>query len=774
MRWWLRITRRWRWLAAGIGILWLAVLAADRLWPLPLNEVVPAWVVVAEDGTPLWRFADSQGVWRYPVTLNEVSPRYLQALIHYEDRWFWRHPGVNPLSVLRAAWQDLRAGRVLSGGSTLTMQVARLLDPHPRTFAGKLRQLWRALQLEWHLSKSDILTLYLNRAPFGGTLQGIGAASWAYLGKPPAQLSYGEAALLAVLPQAPSRLRPDRWPQRAQAARDKVLERMRTQGVWSDSAVWEAKEEPVWLFPRQMPQLAPLFSRRMLASSREEKVVTTLDAGLQRQLEDLALNWKSRLPPRSSLAMVVVDHTSMSVRGWVGSADIADDSRFGHIDMVSAVRSPGSVLKPFVYGMALDDGLIHPASLLQDVPRRFSDYRPGNFDSGFHGPVSASDALVRSLNLPAVQVLEAYGPKRFAASLRNAGLPLMLPAGAEPNLSLILGGAGARLEDIVAGYSAFARHGKAARLRMTPDAPLVERPLLSPGAAWIVRRILAGEAQPVPDASLPQVVPLAWKTGTSYGYRDAWAIGVNARYLIGIWTGRPDGTPVVGQFGFASAIPLLNQVNNMLLARPNGGRGGLPVDPRPASVSAATICWPGGQSLAAGDSNCRRRLATWLLDGSQPPTLLLAGQEGARGIRFPVWTDEQGRRVAADCPGATERRVDVWPLPLEPWLPASERRSARLGAVSAVCPPPQVSDVAPLVLTGVADGAVIKRLPGTARVMLSLQTSGGEGRRWWFLNGEPQAASGASATLPLEQPGRYQLVVMEESGLLATANFSLQ
>ncbi len=202
--------------------------------------------------------------------------------------------------------------------------------------------------------------------------------------------------------------------------------------------------------------------------------MTTLDAGLQRQLEDLALNWKSRLPPRSSLAMVVVDHTDMKVRGWVGSADITDDSRFGHIDMASAVRSPGSVLKPFIYALAMDEGLIHPASLLQDVPRRFSDYRPGNFDSGFHGPVSASDALVRSLNLPAVQVLEAYGPKRFAANLRNAGLPLMLAAGAEPNLSLILGGAGARLEDIVAAYSAFARHGKAARLRMTPGDPLVE------------------------------------------------------------------------------------------------------------------------------------------------------------------------------------------------------------------------------------------------------------------------------------------------------------
>lgn len=752
-----------------MSVLLLAV--ADRLWPLPLHEVAPARVVVAEDGAPLWRFADADGIWRYPVTINEVSPRYLEALIQYEDRWFWDHPGVNPLSVARAAWQDLRAGRVISGGSTLTMQVARLLDPHPRTFGGKLRQLWRALQLEWHLDKRQILTLYLNRAPFGGTLQGIGAASWAYLGKPPAELSYAEAALLAVLPQAPSRLRPDRWPQRAQAARDKVLSRMQTRGVWPARAVKEAKEEPVWLFPRQMPQLAPLFARRVLAASREEKIVTTLDAGLQRQLEEMALNWKSRLPPRSSLAILVVDHTSMKVRGWVGSADLADDSRFGHVDMVTAVRSPGSLLKPFIYGLAMDDGLIHPASLLQDVPRRFSDYRPGNFDSGFHGPVSMSDALQRSLNLPAVQVLEAYGPKQFAARLRNAGLPLSLPAGAEPNLSLSLGGAGARLADIVAVYSALARHGRAGRLRLLPGDPLVERPLLSPGAAWIIRRILAGEDQPLPDSALPQVVPLATKTGTSYGYRDAWAVGVNARYVIGIWTGRPDGTPVVGQFGFISAVPLLNQVSNLTLSRATGG---LPADPRPASVSGGTVCWPGGQSLPAGDGNCRRRLSGWLLDNSQPPTLLLPGQEGMRGIRFPIWVNAAGERVAADCPGAREQMLSVWPLPLEPWLPVGERRAARIPAASRTCPPLGAQDPAPLTLAGVRDGAVIRRLPGENRASLVLQTSGGEGRRWWFINGEPQQAEGAALTLELQQAGKYQLVVMDDGGQTAAARFTLQ
>ncbi|WP_368301870.1 peptidoglycan glycosyltransferase PbpC [Kluyvera sichuanensis] len=766
------IRRVWRWLVGAVVLLSASILLADKLWPLPLHEVTPARVVVAEDGSPLWRFADAQGIWRYPVTIEEVSPRYLDALIQYEDRWFWDHPGVNPFSIARAAWQDVTSGRVVSGGSTLTMQVARLLDPHPRTFGGKFRQLWRAMQLEWHLSKRDILTLYLNRAPFGGTLQGIGAASWAYLGKPPAQLSYADAALLAVLPQAPSRLRPDRWPERAQAARNKVLDRMQAQQVWSAALVKEAKEEPVWLFPRQMPQLAPLFARHMLAQSRDEKVVTTLDAGLQRQLEEMALNWKSRLPPRSSLAMVVVDNRNMKVRGWVGSADITDDSRFGHVDMVTAVRSPGSVLKPFLYGLALDSALIHPESLLQDVPRRVGDYRPGNFDSGFHGPVSMSEALVRSLNLPAVQVLDAYGPKQFAARLRNAGLPLMLPAGAEPNLSLILGGAGARLADITAAYSALARHGKVGKLRMLASDPLVERPLLSPGAAWIIRRILAGEAQPVPDASLPQVVPLAWKTGTSYGYRDAWAIGVNARYSIGIWTGRPDGTPVAGQFGFASAIPLLNQVSNLLLA--NSARQQEGRDPRPASVSSAEICWPGGQPLPAGDSNCRRRLSTWVLDNSLPPTLLLPEQEGMQGIRFPLWLDSEGKRVAADCPDAREITLDVWPLPLEPWLPVGERRAARLPPISSSCPPRQLQNAAPLMLSGIREDAVIRRLPGEPNAKVVLQASGGEGRRWWFLNGEPQTSAGDSLTLTLTDPARYQLVVMDETGQTSVANFTLQ
>ena len=345
-----------------------------------------------------------------------------------------------------------------------------------------------------------------------------------------------------------------------------------------------------------------------------------------------------------------------------------------------------------------------------------------------------------------------------------------MPAGATPNLSLILGGAGARLEDMVAGYSAFARHGKAGKLRLQPGDPLVERRLMSPGAAWIIRRILADEAQPLPDSALPRVAPLAWKTGTSYGYRDAWAIGLNARYVIGIWTGRPDGTPVAGQFGYASAIPLLNQVNNLLLAR----GASLPEDPRPQSVTRGVVCWPGGQSLPPGDSNCRRRLATWLLEDVQPPTLLLPEQEGVSGIRFPIWLDKAGRRVAADCPQAQEQMLIVWPLPLEPWLPAAERRRARLPLSSTVCPPHGQDPALPLLLSGVRDGAIVRRLPGATEASVTLQSSGGTGERWWFLNGEPLQERGRGVTLRLREKGDYQLLAMDESGQVATVRFTLQ
>ncbi len=757
-----------------IALLWLA----DRLWPLPLPKDDLARVVLAEDGTPLWRFADANGVWRYPVTNQQVSPYYLEALLTYEDRWFYSHPGVNPLALVRASWQNLSGARVVSGGSTLSMQVARLLDPHSRTLPGKFRQLWRTLQLEWHLSKDEILSLYLNRAPFGGTLQGVAAASWAYLGKSPQNLTRAEAALLAVLPQAPSRLRPDRHPQRAQLARDKVLRRLAEFQVWPQGSVDEALEEPLWLAPRQEPSLAPLLARRLNRPNSPPLIRTTLDAPLQRRMEDLLMGWRARLPERTSAAILVVEAETMAVRAYVGSVDISDAKRFGHVDMVTALRSPGSTLKPFLYGMAMDAGLIHSESLMQDVPRRYGDYRPGNFSAGFGGPVAASSALSMSLNLPAVQLLEVYGPKRFAAELRNGGVPLTLPPLAEPNLALILGGAGSRLEDLVAGYSAFARGGRSADVRLQPQDRLRERRMMSPGAAWIIRRILSGQSRPDidPRAELVQRPQLAWKTGTSYGFRDAWAIGVGPRFLVGVWIGRPDGTPVPGQFGLASAAPLMLQVHDVLVNRDSQRGIAAPVQAVPLNIGVAAICWPLGQPMSKSDPNCRRQRFAWTLDGTTPPTLQAADQPLGLGLQERIWVNDKGLRVGASCPNAQPREVALWPAPLEPWLPRAERREARLPPADADCPPQNLTLAPPLSIAGVREGDNL-RLPAGSRQALRLKLSalGGSGRRWWFIDGAPMADTDTQHdfTPTLNKPGRYQLSVLDESGQTARVEFSV-
>ncbi|PBQ21912.1 penicillin-binding protein 1C [Pseudomonas congelans] len=774
----LHLPRTFKWLAGAIMLLIALLWLADRLWPLPLPRDDLARVVLAEDGTPLWRFADANGVWRYPVSNEQVSPYYLEALLTYEDRWFYSHPGVNPLALLRATWQNLSGARVVSGGSTLSMQVARLLDPHSRTLSGKLRQLWRTLQLEWHLSKDQILSLYLNRAPFGGTLQGVAAASWAYLGKSPQNLTRAEAALLAVLPQAPSRLRPDRHPQRAQQARDKVLRRLAEFQVWPQASVNEALEEPLWLAPRQEPSLAPLLARRLNRANSPPLIRTTLDAALQRRMEDLLMGWRARLPERTSAAILVVEAENMAVRAYVGSVDINDAKRFGHVDMVTALRSPGSTLKPFLYGMAMDAGLIHSESLMQDVPRRYGDYRPGNFSSGFGGPVAASSALSMSLNLPAVQLLEVYGPKRFAAELRNGGVPLTLPPLAEPSLALILGGAGSRLEDLVTGYGAFARGGRSADVRLQPQDRLRERRMMSPGAAWIIRRILSGQSRPDidPRAELVQRPRLAWKTGTSYGFRDAWAIGVGPRFLVGVWIGRPDGTPVPGQFGLASAAPLMLQVHDVLVNRDSQRGIAAPVQPVPQNVGVAAICWPLGQPMSKNDPNCRRQRFAWTLDGTTPPTLQAADQPLGLGLQEHIWVNAKGLRVAANCPDARAQEIALWPAPLEPWLPRAERRDARLPPADPDCPPQNLSLAPPLSIVGVREGDNL-RLPAASRqaLRLTLSALGGSGHRWWFIDGKPLAETDTRQdfTPTLSKQGRYQLSVLDESGQTARVEFSV-
>ena len=760
-------------IVAGILLLLVGLWLLDRLFPPPLPSGNDGFIVLARDGSPLRAWPGGDGAWRYPVTPAEVSPRYIEALLGYEDRWFLWHPGVNPASLARAAWQWATTGRIVSGGSTLTMQVARILEPVPRTPRGKLRQIVRALQLEWRLSKDDILTLYLNHAPMGGIVEGVEMASRAYLGKPSRDLSHAEAALLATLPRAPSRLRPDRAPQAAQAARDRVLARLERFGIWSPPAVADARIEPVIAQKLQGAWLAPLAAERLRSRARKAgaagltRVASTLDRELQTTVERLLADRASVLPPRVSIAALVLDAATLEVRAYAGSADFSDNARGAHVDMVRGVRSPGSALKPFLYAMALDDGLIHSESLLIDAPQAFGGYQPGNFQADFSGPVSVSEALQRSLNVPAVDLLEQIGPVRFAARLTEGGIKPRIATGEQPNLSLILGGAGVTLEELVGGYRALAAGGLAGKPRLTPDAPVEEMRLMSEGAAWIVRDILEGGGHPDrPFVEGGGAAPLAWKTGTSFGFRDAWAVGVSGRYALGVWLGRPDGTPNPGFFGANVAAPLLKDIAAAL------PRDVVPLRERPASVQPVDICWPLGTAAADMPAPlCHRRRAAWSLAGAVPPTR--PDRIDGSSLRQTLWIDPaSGLRTVPGCGHGQPRDTARWPTLLQPWLAGWLPADQRIPDWQPGCAPTGGTPAATLRIVGLNEASRLRPAPHQRHVSLQLAVRGAQGPVYWLLDGK-RVMPDAGGKLLLNEAGAHRLTVLDEAGQHHSVRFTV-
>jgi penicillin-binding protein 1C len=549
---------------AAIGALWIgAVLAGsvaglfDAFGPAPLgNDLELSATVLDRDGKLLRAYTTRAGRWRLPASRGDVDPRYLDMLLAYEDKGFWRHRGVDPLAFVRAATQLVANGRIVSGGSTLTMQVARLIEPRrKRSLHAKLRQTVRALQLEAALSKDEILARYLTLAPYGGNLEGIRAASLAYFGKEPRRLSLGEAALLVALPQSPELRRPDRHPEAARRARDRVLDRVAGDQVFSPGEIERAKREPVPDARKSMPMSAPHAADEAVAATPNKRVQRlTIDARLQKRLETLAGERAKALGPDISVAILAVDNKSGEIIARVATPDYFDKRRAGQVDLTRAVRSPGSALKPFIYGLGFEDGSIHPETLIEDRPIRYGGYAPENFDLTFQGTVTVRRALQLSLNVPAVAVLEDVGPSRLAARLAEAGASLLLPRSEAPGLALGLGGVGIRLMDLTMLYTGIARLGTVTPLVERLDA---ERPsplrLMERVAAWYVAKSLLGT--PPPDNAAGGRI--AFKTGTSYGYRDAWAIGFDGKRTIGVWVGRPDGAPVAGLTGRTAAAPTL-------------------------------------------------------------------------------------------------------------------------------------------------------------------------------------------------------------------------
>lgn len=575
---------RARWILVVAFGLWLAAFGRDRfdVWIdatiLPPLAVAMSVEVLDRDGNLLRPYTVADGRWRLALPPDKVDPDYLAMLLAYEDKRFYDHAGVDPRSMTRAVLQAVWNGRVVSGGSTLTMQVARLLeDGTTGEVGGKLRQMRVALALERRLSKDQILQLYLHLAPFGGNLEGVRAASISYFGKEPYRLTPAEAALLVAIPQSPESRRPDRAADRAEAARNRVLARAVGEGVIDQDAATAALREAVPGLRQPFPALAPHLADRARADAPQRLThVLTLDGQLQKALEALAQEAVEGRGEQLQVAILVADHASGEILASVGSAGYQADLRQGFVDMTQALRSPGSTLKPLVYALAFDEGLAHPETLIDDKPISFGSYAPQNFDKLYMGTIRMRQALQLSRNIPVVALTEALGPAKLISAMQKAGMNPVFP-GDQPGLAIALGGVGVTLEDMVQLYAAIARGGVVRPLTYQMEGDQAEgQRVVSAVAAWQVGDILAGLAPP-PGAPSNR---LAYKTGTSYGHRDAWAIGFDGRHVIGVWMGRADGTPVPGAFGADVAAPVLFQAFNRLKGK---------LDPQPAAPASTLL-----------------------------------------------------------------------------------------------------------------------------------------------------------------------------------------
>lgn len=640
---------------AVIAALWLAALGRDRFddWVaatvLPPLDVAQSVTVSDRNGTLLRAYTVDDGLWRLGTRIDSVDPGYVAMLLAWEDRRFAAHAGVDLRAMARAAWQSARAGRVVSGGSTLTMQVARLLEDGPTgTVVGKLRQMRVALALERRIGKAGVLDLYLALAPFGGNVEGLRAATLVWFGREPGRLTPAQSALLVALPQSPEARRPDRAPQAARAARDRVLARMATLGVIDADAMQAALSDPVPVTRAAFPALAPHLSDRARArapGAAQHRL--TLDASLQARLERLAADSLRGMQPDLSIAMVVADHRTGAMLASVGSAGFTD-ARDGYVDMTAAPRSPGSTLKPLIYALAFDQGLAHPDTIIPDRPVAFGTYAPQNFDRQFRGEVRVTEALRLSLNIPVVLLTEALGPPALMAALHRAGVQPRLTG--QAGLAVALGGVGLTLEELVQVYAGLAQGGLARPLHWQGVGKPGAR-ITAAAAAWQVGHILAG--LPPPPGAPP--LGIAWKTGTSYGHRDAWAIGYDGAHVVGVWLGRPDGTPVPGAFGADLAAPVLFQAFQQLGAvtplpppPPDTLLPGTPLPPplqrfRPrdalftAAPDAPELAFPPDGARLTLDAGA---LAVKLRAGTPPFTVLANGAPLITGMtRRDIWIE---------------------------------------------------------------------------------------------------------------------------------------
>ncbi len=740
-----------------------ALLVLDAAFPLPLGALhrAPARVVTDAHGVPLRIFLPADGRYRMPVRLADVSPLMVRTLVGSEDRWFWWHPGVNPFAVGRAMVTNLRAGRVVSGASTIPMQIARLVEPKRRTLGGKVAEALRALQLEWYDDKEELLELYLNLTPYGANLEGVGSAAWFYFGKRADQLSLGEAALLTTLPRSPVAYDPVRHPAAATRARDRVLRQLLARGVVTEREVQDALLHSVPSRRQPAPFEAPHFAR--LAVERlpatDATIRTSLDLDTQRATERRVRTRIDSLRAEGlgNAAVVVIDNATRSVRAMVGSAGFFETAQQGQVNGALAARSPGSTLKPLLYAQALDAGLIAPASFMLDVPTDFAGYVAENYDGEYRGRVTATDALRWSLNAPAVRLLARAGLREFHQLLNAGGLATLDKPPLHYGLPLVLGAGEARLVDLVNLYATLADGGMHRQWTLSEQTPAKPTRLVSAAAAALVTRVLGEVERPDMPAAweLTRDVPaVAWKTGTSYGHRDAWAIGFSRTLSIGVWVGNLDGSAQKGISGARHAGPLLFDVFRALESASE-----LPL-PGLEDVADVRVC---AESHQLPGPFCPRKTRIEVIPGV---TQLRTCEDHRR-----VFVDTvSGERLSGDCLADRPHRavvLEVLPAELMAWHRAQGRATGTMPPLSAACtgvpgaePPRIVTPVAatPYVLRAEAP-------PEHQRIALTAQAAAGARRLYWYQDGALVGSAEPGSTVFVNpEIGEHELVVVDDSG----------
>jgi penicillin-binding protein 1C len=778
---------RWRRLLLGLAVA-AGLLGAVRVWPRPpLLAAFPASVAVQARGGELLRLTlAADGRYRLPVRLDAVSPQLVEAILWHEDRFFFLHPGVNPWALLRGALRTYGVGDRRVGGSTLTMQLARrLYGIESRRLSGKLLQVLRALELEAKYGKREILEAWLNLAPYGGNVEGVGAASLIYFRRPAATVTLAEALTLAVVPQSPARRAPRPGNAALEAARIQLAadwDRTRGAGAAGETATAlplriQAAADLPFLAPHAVQGLLAAQASVGSAAPATAVIRSTLDLPLQRRLETLlrAHVERERRVGIDNAAALLVDLRDMSVVASVGSASFFDAAIQGQNDGTRARRSPGSTLKPFIYALAIDQGLVHPRSMLRDTPRAFGAQSPENFDGEFAGPLSVQDALLRSRNVPAVAVGLRLARPGFHAFLRSAGVARLEPE-SHYGLALYLGGPELTMRELATLYAALAHGGVLRPLRDRLDTPAsAPAPgpgvrLFSEGASFMTLDML-GQQQRPSDAFLGGAVrgqgPLYWKTGTSTAFRDAWTAGVFDHYVLVVWLGSFDGRPNPALVGVQVAAPLWLQVVDAL--RATRGRGQTAATDRPDlmlrppdAVRRVEVCADSGD---LPNEWCPRRASTWYLPGVSPIRVST--------LHRAVWVDPRTGRQA--CPGvdpATLRREvhEFWPsdlLELYARAGLPRRPPPPLDPSCALAQADADAGVAPEILSPVTGVSYLMR-PGGERNRIELRAVSDAGVRalYWFVDDAFIGSSRSDATLEWEprSPGRHFVRAVDEAG----------